>query len=533
MDLTEEQTVLLNCVLYDPTLDGFEGLTLWEWAKRILARKSWYPSNIPPEQQYGVDGNQRSGGMTFEEMQNVAKTILADPALYSLRIANVTPRPTTSNKDGWHPVPNNATFTAPGTIIVAYMGTGGGDEWYDNGQGGYSGTTDTPDQKNALIYFNQMMALYGQGCPTVITTGHSKGGNLATYVAILSGGVVTHSYNVDGQGFSYEFMLKYRDLIDQALRDGVLTTYACAMDFVNILFAAIMGQTFYTQAPDPPPDDVTLYHSPYSMLEVGPDGKLHLRPPAEQDPAITAADSFIDYVQKFMSPDNFQLLCQMAVGLAGGELSIDDIFHPPSNWVEIIAKLIGAGVSSSIEVLQLVASWFDEPYDGLIIELCTLLEAFLSVGGIGPDAEDGLKTLLKQLFPGMAKLVDPIWWIVTKTLKDDGAPVPYSAIARDYSQSVYDELIKLVDAVVPVNPPTNNPAVVDGFKPQLGQDEEDREQYYWLCIKLGQVTRQQIDRIFTDVREEDSLHASSMSPLTQGMETTLLNLKLFLSGFGG
>ena len=87
-------------------------------------------------------------------------------------------------------------------VNVIFRGTNGDlPEWIDNGAGGYS--TETIYQQKALSYIN--------GLPfdrDVTVSGHSKGGNLSMYTAIMSDRV-GRCVAIDGQGFSEEFAREY------------------------------------------------------------------------------------------------------------------------------------------------------------------------------------------------------------------------------------------------------------------------------------------------------------------------------------
>jgi hypothetical protein len=195
----EEQLALIDCVMYDPNLsvtnDDGSSATLGTWADGV---KSW-----SEEQFNGIRGvyDGRLGGMTYAEFQQVAESVTKDPILSRYVIENV------SNRDV-RPVPGvdmskvvpgrDATFIDPSTgqVVVAFQGTAGPGEWLDNGQGGYAGVADTPDQTAALTYFNHVANQFGWTSDTDVTvTGHSKGGNLAVYVAVLRPDVVDREFS--------------------------------------------------------------------------------------------------------------------------------------------------------------------------------------------------------------------------------------------------------------------------------------------------------------------------------------------------
>ena len=97
-----------------------------------------------------------------------------------------------------------ATFTNPenpSDINVIFRGTNGDlNEWTDNGAGGYS--ADTEYQREAATYIKD---IYDEYEYPITVSGHSKGGNLAMYTAIMTD-CVDRCVAVDGQGFSEEFI---------------------------------------------------------------------------------------------------------------------------------------------------------------------------------------------------------------------------------------------------------------------------------------------------------------------------------------
>lgn len=112
----------------------------------------------------------------------------------------------------------------PEKAIVAFQGTLDGNEWKDNFFGLYE--TDTECQRKALEYIENLPY------DSITVTGHSKGGNKAQYVTILSD-KVDRCVSMDGQGFSAEFLEKYAYEIEQ--KGGCITNYYLENDFVNIL----------------------------------------------------------------------------------------------------------------------------------------------------------------------------------------------------------------------------------------------------------------------------------------------------------
>ena len=88
----------------------------------------------------------------------------------------------------------------PEHAVVVFRGTSGKDEWIDNAIG--LGVSDTERQKAALDYIENLPY------DSITVAGHSKGGNKAQYVTVLSD-KVDRCISMDGQGFSQEFIDKY------------------------------------------------------------------------------------------------------------------------------------------------------------------------------------------------------------------------------------------------------------------------------------------------------------------------------------
>lgn len=119
-------------------------------------------------------------------------------------------------------------------ITVVFRGTVNTDEWEDNGNGAYE--YDTKEQIDALNYINSLKY------DNIVVSGHSKGGNKAKYVTILSS-KVKECVSIDGQGFSNEFVSKYSELIEK--NKFKITSINAKYDYVNCLFNSISGTTYY------------------------------------------------------------------------------------------------------------------------------------------------------------------------------------------------------------------------------------------------------------------------------------------------
>jgi hypothetical protein len=146
--VTEEEMLILNCILYDKSLkETFDktpkgaAFTLGDWAERFD------PSAVRLE-----TADRDSAGMTEAQWEAVRQAVLRNPNLGGLVVADVTHRDTLPDKDGNPTIGNNVTFTNEDMVIVGFVGTTGPGDWYDNGVGGYVWVTDTAQQVAALQY---------------------------------------------------------------------------------------------------------------------------------------------------------------------------------------------------------------------------------------------------------------------------------------------------------------------------------------------------------------------------------------------
>lgn len=106
----------------------------------------------------------------------------------------------------------------------------GKDEWIDNAIG--LGVSDTERQKAALDYIENLPY------DSITVAGHSKGGNKAQYVTVLSD-KVDRCISMDGQGFSQEFIDKYYAEIQK--KGHCIKNYYLEGDFVSILMFPVPG----------------------------------------------------------------------------------------------------------------------------------------------------------------------------------------------------------------------------------------------------------------------------------------------------
>ncbi|GGH11141.1 Mbeg1-like protein [Paenibacillus segetis] len=235
-ELSESQLLLLDNLIYLKDVANKNDMKVREIVESLLHQdgldKSRNEKKIGTEDEYPCK-------MKREEWIAILQAIEKDSQLMDLTITNGQTGvmydkngQVIIDKDSKQPLEVGmrvATFVDPqGEATVVFRGTGGDYEWYDNGQGGYLSETD--QQLAALKYVD------GLEYDNITVTGHSKGGNKTQFVTILSD-KVKRGISFDGQGFSEEFLEKYKDQIKANAHK--ITSISAKDDFVNCLLNPI------------------------------------------------------------------------------------------------------------------------------------------------------------------------------------------------------------------------------------------------------------------------------------------------------
>ncbi len=212
---------------------------------------------------------QFEGRISGKQWAAIIRQIQNDPELYSLDIAG--------KDDSVQAI----CFTDPNdsdSALVAFKGSTGQKEWQDNGSG--LGLSDTQKQKEALEYIENLPY------DSITVTGHSKGGNKAQYVTVLSD-KVDRCISMDGQGFSQEFLDKYYAEIEK--KGGCIKNYFLDGDFVSILLFPVPGSDQICIEGD---DSIVLEknHVPSSFYRYyqDEDGHWHILENGSGDPALVS-----------------------------------------------------------------------------------------------------------------------------------------------------------------------------------------------------------------------------------------------------
>jgi hypothetical protein len=166
----------------------------------------------------------------FEESEciEIFEQIINKPNFQKLKIKDVS-----TSKNG---VKYACFIDDENNVTVVFKGTVSRNEWNDNGAGAYEDKTQ--EQIDALNYVN------GLNYDNITVTGHSKGGNKAQYVAILSP-KVSECISINGQGFSNEFISMYNNEINK--NEFKITAINAKYDYVSCLFNSISGKKHYIE----------------------------------------------------------------------------------------------------------------------------------------------------------------------------------------------------------------------------------------------------------------------------------------------
>jgi HPt (histidine-containing phosphotransfer) domain-containing protein len=238
-ELNENQLVLLDNLIYLNDVVNRENKNL-----NTILRDLLYRNGLKLSEKEKNGEIHYPGGMDRDVWITILKAIEKDPQLMNLTVKHGQVG-VVYDKQGNVVMGENgkplevgarmATFVdSENNATVVFRGTSGDFEWHDNGTGGY--LSDTQMQQHALEYVENLP--YNN----ITVTGHSKGGNKAQYVGILSD-KVDRVVSLDGQGFSQEFVEKYKDLIE-ANRHKI-TSISAENDFVNCLFIPVAGTIYY------------------------------------------------------------------------------------------------------------------------------------------------------------------------------------------------------------------------------------------------------------------------------------------------
>ena len=550
-DLMNEELLLINCFLYDENfLEDCAALmdekkdsvntnpvTILDWA-------NWQKPEL-------LDPTGNPGDTTREDWEHLIATIQANPEVYgNMEIHDPRQRESGANM---------ATFVYNGKVIVGFEGTrtpegpNAGIDWMDNGVGTYGHVTDTPFQQEALDYYQEMLDKHarvpiGEGQPDqwkdVVVTGHSKGGNLSDYCAIVglaSGYPAPESYSFDGQGFNDAFQRKYADQIAQLQSAGAFHHRASGLDFVGLLMYGMDPHRSYTTGVAHDIDHFGTNHSPWAMWRWNEEtGQLEMPADGPQAGALAFAAGFVDHLFKFLAFDDRQKLAELAMGIPAGTVNLDQIVMPPELW----AAIAGSEVSQGRQVT--VGDFFFGEYGELIDKVLALGAAYAESIGVEPWT---IILLLGRTIPGLGdKIIEIITHPATAIplvpqagiaaiaaanayLKAQGDTVPFSSVVRDFSEQVLERLLEII--AVTEEPPDLDVRHwevyrrVEDLLHGLGFPENSARitEYYDAVTTSRWSARNRIIQIFSGVYTEDQSFATMVESSTADIHQATQDLR--------
>lgn len=423
MALTESQIYYLNSLTYagddasvnhfaqDALKDAVEsGLSVGEYASQL-------------KEKYADEGLET-------KYADVLDRIIADPTLSDMKIANY------QRMEGSDA--NMIVFTSEeqSEAVVAFEGSQSGNDWRDNFDG--VGHTDAPDgvsteyQQAAYDYVNSsdvqdILSQY----ETITTTGHSKGGNNANYVALLDD-KVDRSVTFDAPGFSDEFCEKYSDQI--ARKQDNLDNYSADTDYVNIIQNSIGNQHFIeTDIPDGYEDYADGWGDPSFGTSHDPiviekyfKGEAEL---VEQDPGLKAIDEMLNSYLRY-ADDSTKREAARAIGEFMARANYDGF-----DDVDIF------------DAIKAIKEYGPELWD-VVCYMSSYLAAY-------PDKASDMLEALRRFHPFLAFVVDALVnnWLVQKLVEEnrpDPSTLPDGSDMKFESVTTYDKLTFDTDVILQI-----------------------------------------------------------------------------------
>lgn len=249
-NLSDNQLILLDNLIYYVSNEPNNQIHL-ENGKSI---ESIVNDSIRALDQYGEE---YPCAMDRAEWEQLLDVIVEDKELCSYTIQNYE-KDSDKRSDTYNFCAMTVVSADKSDVNVIFRGTNGDlSEWTDNGAGGYS--TDTAYQQKAANYIDNLPPECGDH---MTVSGHSKGGNLSMYTAIMSNRV-ERCVAIDGQGFSEEFARKYTAQI--GMNRDKITLISAEYDFVNPLLYTIAGTCRFIETEEL--KKKSGYHKPNILLD--------------------------------------------------------------------------------------------------------------------------------------------------------------------------------------------------------------------------------------------------------------------------
>ena len=571
MQLTDEQIMLLEQLTYLEDKVAREAdvvLGPYDSVKSLLRQ---FDEDALAELEDSDE--QFEGLISGKQWAAIIRQIQNDPELYSLDIAG---------KDDSVPAICFTDPNDPDSAVVAFKGTTGQKEWWDNGSG--FGLSDTEKQKEALEYIENLP--YN----SITVTGHSKGGNKAQYVTVLSD-KVDRCISMDGQGFSQEFLDRYYAEIEK--KGGSITNYYLDGDFVSILLFPIPGSAQVCIEGD---DSIILEknHVPSSFYRYyqDEDGYWHILENKSGDPALVIGtrEEVMVYLHELtvflinVMPEEDKRKAGdyigniLAILMGQGDFPIEDKVYNKDNVAEyllsdkeMLAKLLAYFIKY-VETYNLT----DEEVRSLaeVLGLDKTLAAIeedmaednKTLSGFISDAGGLLNLIINQIRDGKE---DPVieWllkWIggweseevgedmvdFWRSLEKEYQSIPdfdpekaradaagKGAKIRDFSEKTYSILMS---AILSVEADTYGS--VSGWSGYAGEEWYDTllipnavggiNAYFERVSEINRQCRESVERVFAEANEADQENAKRLQSLVDEIRSVCSLIKAKTEGLG-
>ena len=263
------------------------------------------------------------------------------------------------------------TFANGEDAVVVFWGTTTADEWYDNVIAGHDSVEGSEYQNKALEYFNDVSKHFDN----ITVTGHSKGGNKAQYVALMSD-EVDRCVAFDGQGFSKAFIDEHAELIN-AKKDNI-TLISSDYDIVNALLFDIAGTVMYVDSSNVPKEyleDLTedgpqknffYYHKPNILLNE--DGYLYNYEGVEPAKIVGLVSDFSRYMSSIDDVDARQKVFEFVATIAKMGLG------PTKDIEGIINKLLDVDNTEKVAIILAYTFEFAESNNLAYADVVSIIE---------------------------------------------------------------------------------------------------------------------------------------------------------------
>lgn len=344
------------------------------------------------------DGNSTIGATEASEWADIIEAVQKNDKLKNLKIMDVQ---THINKETSKVTPTTICYEdADGNAIVAFRGTTGCEAWKDNVHG--LNVSDTPKQLAALEYMNRL------NYSNITVVGHSKGGNFAQYVGVLSS-KVKRAVSMDGQGMSDLFVKEHwREIM---MNSSKVQNYSAESDYVNHLLYDVPGvaQNYVKSIGV---NDAAQSHAANSLLSFS-NGKPKIEMVGGSPNKLQLIREFTTYIMKAAPPEERKKVAYY----------IDDIAAVVFAGDEMPNKDLMTEIFSDQESMVLTCSYFIkfvQTYDLSLKDLGDLLSGVKAIDKRTADlivtiAEGAIKA--NKAGDGVMAVVSPISYIKKSILE--------------------------------------------------------------------------------------------------------------------